>query len=319
MHVKSAVKPMALWKHAIAYVTLGLLCGWYYFILLLYPILLIFAARGSYLAGTIFLAFITLSLVPIKHEAWEGFMYCWIWDIWREYFGMTMDIESIKGNKLKKGKRYMFFEFPHGIFPMGQFLSASLIREITPGTLVCGTGADIVFMFPVMRQIMAWIGTQTAKRSSFTKIFNAGHYAAVIPGGIAEMYLVNSKTENIYLRKRHNTVKVAIQEGANIIPAFFFGNTRLFHVADKAESDSFFAKLSRKLRASVVFFYGRHYLPVPFRQHIHMVSADIVEVTQNDNPTEEEIQAVLQKVIESVEKVYKEKRPEWETRPLVIT
>eukprot|EP01034_Spumella_vulgaris_P023350 gene23350-29563_t len=202
---------------------------------------------------------------------------------------------------------------------MGQFLSASLIREIAPGKMICGTGADIVFKFPVMRQLFSWIGTHPAKRSSFTKIFAAGHYCAVIPGGIAEMYLVNSETESIYLKKRQNTVKVAIQEGAHIIPAFFFGNTRIFHVAEKDGTDSLLAKLSRKLRASIVFFYGRQYLPVPFRQPIHMASGDIVEVVQNDNPSVEEIQAVLDRVVLAVDKLYREKRPEWEKRPLVIS
>jgi 2-acylglycerol O-acyltransferase 2 len=133
------------------------------------------------------------------------------------------------------------------------------------------------------------------------------------------MYLVNSETENIYLKKRQNTVKVAIQEGAHIIPAFFFGNTRLFHVAARDGSDSLLAKLSRKLRASIVFFYGRQGLPVPFRQPIHMASGDIVEVVQNDNPSAEEVQSVLDRVVASVDKLYREKRPEWERRELVIS
>lgn len=312
------MSPMPLWKHAFAYVTLGLLCGWYYFLLILYPVLLFLAFRGSYIAAVIFVTFIILSVTPIKHKAWDAFMYCWMWTVWREYFDMTMDIETIKGN-LKKDSRYVFFEFPHGIFPMGQFLSASLIREITPGKMVCGTSADIVFYFPVMRQLFAWIGTHPAKRASFTKIFQAGHYCAVIPGGIAEMYVMNKETESIFLRKRHNTVKMAIQEGAHIIPAFFFGNTRIFDLpTSKGGSESFLAKLSRKLRASIVIFYGRHYLPVPFRTPLHMVSGDIVEVKQSDNPTEEEINEVLGRVIASVEKLYRDRKPEWETRPLVI-
>ena len=35
----------------------------------------------------------------------------------------------------------------------------------------------------------------------------------MIPGGIAEMYLVSDKTEGLFLKKRQNTVKAAIQEG----------------------------------------------------------------------------------------------------------
>lgn len=57
---------------------------------------------------------------------------------------------------------------------MGQFLSASLIDEFVPGQMITGTGADIIFKVPVMRQIMAWIGTMPAKRKNITKTFEKG-------------------------------------------------------------------------------------------------------------------------------------------------
>ena len=40
--------------------------------------------------------------------------------------------------------------------------------------MITGTGADIIFKIPVMRQIMAWIGTMPAKRKNITKIFEKG-------------------------------------------------------------------------------------------------------------------------------------------------
>lgn len=319
-----AIKPLPLWKHAFAYVTLGLLCGWYYLILVLYPLLLILTVRGSYVAGAIFLLFLVLTFIPLKFKTWEGFMYCWIWDIWREYFDFTGDWESVTNHQNKQAKdgktpKYVFFEFPHGIFPMGQFLSASLIKDITPGKMICGTGADIIFMFPVMRHVMAWIGTNPAKRSNITKILQRGDHLAIIPGGIAEMYLMNPDTEGIFLRKRQNTVKAAIQEGAHIIPVFFFGNTRIFNVAGKNSSDSIMSKISRKLRASIVLFFGRNFLPVPFRKPIRMVTGRVVEVVQKEFPSDEEVNAVMEQVIASVQELYETKRPEWEDRPLVIS
>lgn len=319
-----AIKPLALWKHAFAYVTLGLLCGWYYFLMILYPLLLICACRGSYLAGGILLFFVAISVIPLKFKPWEGFLYCWIWDVWREYFDFTGDWSSLTehsaaNKKAGRPDKYMFFEFPHGIFPMGQFLSASLIREITPGKMICGTGADIVFMFPVMRHVMAWIGTNPAKRTNITKILSRGDHLAIIPGGIAEMYLMNPDTEGIFLRKRQNTVKAAIQEGADIIPVFFFGNTRIFSTVGKNSSDSFMSKISRKLRASIVLFFGRNFLPVPFRHPIRMVTGRVVEVTKKEFPSDEEINAVMEKVIASVQELYDTKKPDWEERPLVIS
>ena len=130
---------------------------------------------------------------------------------------------------------------------------------------------------------------------------------------------MNSDTEGIFLRKRHNTVKAAIQEGADIVPVFFFGNTRIFSLIGKNSSDSLMSKLSRKLRASIVLFFGRQFLPVPFRHPIRMVTGRVVEVTRKEFPSEEEINAVMEKVIASVQELYDTKKPDWEDRPLVIS
>jgi hypothetical protein len=72
------------------------------------------------------------------------------------------------------------------------------------------------------------------------------------------------------------------------------------------------------MRLSVVFFHGRWYLPIPYRHPISMVTGEIVEVQKKQNPSEEEIKAVLEKVKISVTKLYETLKPEWETRPLKI-
>eukprot|EP01031_Cornospumella_fuschlensis_P040686 gene40686-49608_t len=314
----SDLKTMPLWKHAIAYVTLGLLCGWYYFIMLLYPTLLILMHRGSYIAGAIFVLFITLTFTPLDYKCWTAFQYSYIWSIWRDYFNFTYDADNVMG-KFKKGERYFFFEFPHGVFPMAQFLSASVVREITPGTEICGTAADVVFSFPIMRQIMSWIGTNPAKKKNIAKVFESGRYCAVIPGGIAEMYVVSETQECVYLKKRINTAKTAIEMGAHVIPVYFFGNTKLFSIAGNDPStSSWLSTLSRKMRASILLFYGRNYLPVPYRHPLRMVMGNVVNVVQKDQPSDADAQDLLDRVEKELVRLYNEQKPEWETRPLVV-
>lgn len=175
---------MGVFRHIVAYVTLGLLCGWYYFLLILYPTCLYLAYYyRSLFAGGILVVLVTLTFTPLKHEPEEWFMYSWIFGVWREYFGMTYDCDTVQHAKLDVKKKYMFLEFPHGVFPMGQFLSASLVDEIAPGQMITGTAADIVFKVPVMRQVMAWLGTMPAKRQNITKIFKKGYRCAIVPGG----------------------------------------------------------------------------------------------------------------------------------------
>jgi len=40
---------------------------------------------------------------------------------------------------------------------------------------------------------MAWIGTQRANRKNITKILDAGYHLAILPGGIAEMFLSDAE------------------------------------------------------------------------------------------------------------------------------
>ena len=179
------------------------------------------------------------------------------------------------------------------------------------------------------------------------------------------MYIVSPTEEGVYISKRHNTIKVAIQEGLQIIPTYSFGNTNLFTIigsqtvapepvrvptaggansastADNtAVSDisqtadalnpmkatvhkkSKFVQLiewlSRKFRMSILFFYGRGYLTIPYSTPISCVRGRLIPITQKDNPTDEEIQTVLDQVINELRRLYEESKPEWEKRPLVI-
>jgi hypothetical protein len=72
---------MPLWEHIFAYITLGLLCGWYHFLISLNLTLLYFTIRGSYTAGAVILVFIILSILPLRHEPWNAFMNSWIFRV----------------------------------------------------------------------------------------------------------------------------------------------------------------------------------------------------------------------------------------------
>lgn len=322
---------LTLMEHVIAYLTLGMLCGIYQLVLVLYPLLVFFMVRyRSIPAGVLFAGLLAITVVPISHKPQFWFLKSRIWKLWLAYFDFTMDVSSIKG-KLKKSEKYLFWEAPHGIWPIGQFLSAALIPKITgvdfEDQMICGTAADAVFLFPFVRHVMSWLGTHSVQRKGFAKLFKAGYWGAVVAGGIAEMFLSSQTREGMFIKKRRNTVKMAIQEGAHIIPAFFFGSSRAFHVVggiDDGKEASYLSKvlsrLSRTLKASIVLFYGRHYLPVPMRTPIKMVSGNIIRLTQCDDPSDEEVQRVLDLVISEFEALYaSDKKPAWEGRPLVMT
>ena len=80
---------MGFFRYIFASITLGLLCGWYYFLLILFPTLIYLSCQGSSIAASIFAVFILLSVTPLTYEPWEPFMYSWIFKLWRDYFDFS--------------------------------------------------------------------------------------------------------------------------------------------------------------------------------------------------------------------------------------
>ena len=203
---------------------------------------------------------------------------------------------------------------------MGQVLSAEVVKQVFPDDVICGVAADIIFRFPIFRHAIAWTGTRGASRKNILKIFDEGCHCTVLPGGIAEIFVCNHDTEDIYFRERKQIIKLALQEGVNIIPGYFYGNSKIFHrVGSDAGADSWISSLSRRLRASIVLYYGRHFLPVPVRHPLKMVLADVIPVEKAiPSPSDEQVDELHARVMQRIADMYEEYKPDWESRKLVI-
>lgn len=57
-------------------------------------------------------------------------------------------------------------------------------------------------------------------------------------------------------------------------------------------ADSYVSLLCRRLSISVLFFYGRWYLPIPYRVPITLVAGKSISTTPTDQPTKEQINQV---------------------------
>lgn len=267
------------------------------------------------MAWVIVVLFLILAVHPIGRKPWPAFCDSWLLKLWQKYFGYTWEIHPT----LEKGKKYLFLEFPHGVFPMGQLLSAEVAKKVFPDDVICGVAADIIFRFPIFRHIIAWTGGRGASRKNILKIFDEGCQCTVIPGGIAEIFVCNHQTEDIYFKERKQIIKLALQEGINIIPGYFYGNSKIFNMVGPAGEGSWMSMLSRKLRASIVLYYGRQYLPVPMRHPLRMVLADTIPVEHAiPNPTDEQVDELHAQVMQRIASMYEEYKPDWENRKLII-
>lgn len=296
-----------------AAMTLGLIAGWYYILVALFPILAYAAlVYRSALAALVLAVLVVDAVMPysLPGLAPNGFTRSWVFEAWRAYFGW----ETVMEEPFDPAEKYVLAEFPHALYPVGQLLSYGIIEDLSKHHKCAGVVASVLLHTPVLRHFYYATGTRPADARSIQRILREGGTPAVVVGGIAEMFMDTSDAERIFLRKRQGFVKLAMREGAHIVPVFFFGNTKTMQ---KLNSPLLRA-ISRKVKASIVLFYGRWGLPIPFRHPIKMVLGAPIRVVQTAEPTDEAVQATLAKVIAAMSELYAKHRPAWETRPLII-
>jgi len=162
---------------------------------------------------------------------------------------------------------------PHGIFPHGpamgavyrlgeylqQFraLGASVVRFIPPVNWLAQTGAGMV---PV-------------SRSAIQRHWKAHprHALGIVPGGIAEMFYSDTPLrtpqglpleETLVLKSRKGFVRLALEQGADIIPVYVFGASQTFRLWPKWP---WLRELSRAVRMFLGVPVGEMGLPAPLK------------------------------------------------------
>lgn len=149
------------------------------------------------------------------------------------------------------------------------------------------------------------LGFKTVDSKTFTQTLNAGRSVGIVPGGIAEMFTCTTNSGNnnggeevLVVKSRKGFVKIALQTGAQIIPCYCFGNSKLFHTPHGNGDDngkgkgagglsSSLASLSRSLRMSIILFWGRWGLPVPLRVPLLTVVGRPIQCPQMTEPSPE--------------------------------
>jgi 1-acyl-sn-glycerol-3-phosphate acyltransferase len=115
-----------------------------------------------------------------------------------------------------------------------------------------------------------------ASRPAVNQALAQGDRIGIVPGGIAEIFQgypqPSTHPDEEYAIVGKGLVRMAIQHNLPMIPVYCFGATKLLHRVQLPLLE----QLSRWLRISICFFYGRYGLPIPFRQRLlYVIGAPI--------------------------------------------
>lgn len=165
-------------------------------------------------------------------------------------------------------------------------------------------------------------------------------------GGVAEVFetdLSPGGNEVIVLKDRVGLVKLAFRTGASLVPCYLLGNTHLLDIYCGGKQSSSFHKflkwLSRKagnnysfllnelicftfaLGFAFILFWGRFFLPIPYRVPIVGVMAKPIEIPKKENPTNEELNHYHQLLQDEMVKLFNKHKESygWGQKDLIIT
>jgi 1-acyl-sn-glycerol-3-phosphate acyltransferase len=179
--------------------------------------------------------------------------------------------------------------------------------------------ASVLLKFPILKHVMGIYGLTPASSKNVKKILSSknGIDSSIVLyiGGIAELFKSSRKEERLYLKSRKGFIKMALREGADVIPVYLFGNTSVLTVL----KTGILEMMSRKLQMSVTYFWGKWFVPIPRDDKLLYARGKPLGLPHIPNPTDEDVNKWHDTYCKEVERIfdsYKEKVPAYKHKTL---
>ncbi|MBW0493090.1 hypothetical protein O181_032805 [Austropuccinia psidii MF-1] len=237
-----------------------------------------------------------------------------VWNLFASYFPVSL----VKTVDLPSNRKYVFGYHPHGIIGMGAIANfateATGFSEKFPGINPHLLTLKTNFSIPFYRDLILSLGICSVSIKSCISILRSknlqatdqannqgeGNCLVIVVGGAAESLSAHPGTADLTLKRRLGFIKLALREGADLVPVFSFGENDIYEQLSNPEGTALY-KMQKKFQAVFGFtlpiFHGRGIFNyslglLPYRHPIVSVVGKPIRVEQNKNPTTEEIEKV---------------------------
>ncbi|XP_062997817.1 diacylglycerol O-acyltransferase 2-like isoform X2 [Elgaria multicarinata webbii] len=239
-----------------------------------------------------------------------------IWNHYRDYF----PIQLVKTHNLLPSHNYIVGVHPHGILCVGAFCNfvtrSTGFCEKFPGIKpFLGTLAGN-FRLPGIREYLMSGGLCPVTRKAIAHLISqngTGNAVAIVVGGAAESLSCQPGVTTLILNKRKGFVRLALQHGAHLVPAFSFGENDLFQQVLFKEG-TWMRNLQNRFRKLLgfapCFFYGRGLTSIhskgflPFPRPVTTVIGEPVTVPKVEHPSYEMVDLYHSMYIQSLCKLF---------------
>lgn len=165
------------------------------------------------------------------------------------------------------------------------------------------------FKIPLWRDILMGMNLADSSRSSINYMLEHNISVAIVIGGAAESLDARPGTADLTLGSRLGFIQIAIENGADLIPVFSFGENDVYDWIIDNSPGSTLRNLQEKFKTIFGFtlplIVGRKSIPIlPRRRPIVTVIGNAIHVEQKSNPTLRDILSVHQQYVNAIQVIW---------------
>jgi 2-acylglycerol O-acyltransferase 2 len=237
-----------------------------------------------------------------------------IWHWFRDYFPISL----VKTAELDPKRNYIFCYHPHGILSLGALgnfgTDATDFSKKFPGIDLRVLTLKINFLCPIYREFALAFGLCDVSRESCNYNLQRGPGASIliVIGGAQEALDAHPGINDLTLKNRKGFVRVALENGASLVPTFSFGENSIFEQVENPKGSKLRKwqdKMQKVMGMSLPIFQGRGIFNydfglMPYRHPIVTVVGTPLDLPKLDNPSEEEVNKWHAKYVASLVALY---------------
>ncbi|KAF5299238.1 hypothetical protein FQA39_LY02411 [Lamprigera yunnana] len=253
------------------------------------------------------------------------------WKWWKyvvDYFPLNLELAS--QFELDQKRNYLFCCFPHGIMPNGLFGAfnnyygefCNLFPNHTPHLLSLRT----MFFWPFLRDLLLACGMCSVSAASLNYLLGTpegGKVVGIIVGGAKEALYAKPGHYTVVLKNRKGFVKIALKNGAPLVPVYSFGETEIFNQINNPEG-SLIRTIQDWIKSltgvALAVPIGRGFFQysfglIPHRKPIYTIIGRPIELVKIPNPTQEQIDEIHKEFVKQLVALFEEHKHKYLSHP----
>ena len=284
-------------------------------------------AGTSYLSALSFYwVLLYFDLVPRRERLSPPGLSIWFLRAMVRYFNYYVIVED--PSSIQPSTPYIVAQSPHGIYPIASVCAAPFSPFIFPGRDAYCMAASALQLQPFLWQWLETLGGRPISAAGIMKVVEQGDVCCILPGGIAEMFMLDPSNETEQVLIRRGFIREALKNQVDIVPMYHFNHTQTFSYSLPPSLNALLAAACRKSGLPGCFLIGRWGLFVPHKVKMFSVVGRPIQVrrrrcsSSSNNgkipgteegmskegeryePTEEEIEMVVAEYKEALRRIY---------------